>query len=104
LPLANPPLFLTTDRWVSFPQSLVNILSSIAVLRQRDKKMDSATQDAVPLSWPSRLDEEDSDRYDDDPETTLESIVKSKTINFSICASYTNWKPREAFRELVQNW
>jgi hypothetical protein len=37
-------------------------------------------------------------------ETTLESIVKSKTINFSICASYTNWKPREVFRELVQNW
>ncbi|KAK0737992.1 hypothetical protein B0T18DRAFT_440912 [Schizothecium vesticola] len=46
----------------------------------------------------------DSDEYDYDPEVTLESIQKSKTINFSIRANYTNWVPREAFRELVQNW
>jgi len=46
----------------------------------------------------------DSDEYDSDPEVTLESIQKSKTISFSIRANYTNWAPREAFRELVQNW
>ncbi|KAM7187192.1 hypothetical protein V8F33_011371 [Rhypophila sp. PSN 637] len=46
----------------------------------------------------------DSDEYDSDPEVTLESIQKSKTIVFSIRANYTNWAPREAFRELVQNW
>lgn len=48
--------------------------------------------------------DEDDDGYDYDPEITLHSIEKSKTINFSIRANYTNWKPREAFRELVQNW
>ena len=32
----------------------------------------------------------DSDEYDFDPEVTLESIQKSQTISFSICASYTN--------------
>jgi hypothetical protein len=41
---------------------------------------------------------------DDDAEVTLDSIEKSKRINFSIRADYTNWKAREAFRELVQNW
>jgi len=45
-----------------------------------------------------------SDECDHDSEVTLESIQNSKTINFSICANYTNSKPREAFRELVQNW
>ncbi|KJR86018.1 uncharacterized protein SPSK_08727 [Sporothrix schenckii 1099-18] len=43
--------------------------------------------------------------YEYDPQTTLESIEKSKTINFTISANYTSgWQPREAFRELVQNW
>ncbi len=49
-------------------------------------------------------EEEDDEEYEDDPEVTLRSIDKSKTINFSIRANYTNWAPREAFRELVQNW
>jgi hypothetical protein len=49
-------------------------------------------------------DDDDEEDYEYDPEITLRSIVNSKTINFSIKASYTNWKPREAFRELVQNW
>lgn len=45
------------------------------------------------------------DGYDCEPETTLDSIERSKTINFSISANYTStWKPREAFRELIQNW
>jgi hypothetical protein len=48
--------------------------------------------------------DDSDDGYDYEPETTLDSIGNSKTINFSIRASYTNWKPREAFRELVQNW
>jgi hypothetical protein len=47
---------------------------------------------------------DDDDGYADDPEITLASIEKSKTVNFSIRASYTDWKAREAFRELVQNW
>lgn len=46
----------------------------------------------------------DSGEEEYDPETTLDSIQKSKTINFSIHADYTTWAPREAFRELVQNW
>ena len=51
------------------------------------------------------LDDEDYDEdYDYDPEITLRDIDKSKTINFSIRANYTSWAPREAFRELVQNW
>ncbi len=49
-------------------------------------------------------DETDDDGYGHDPEITLGSIEKSKTINLSIRANYTKWKPREAFRELVQNW
>ncbi|CAK7215016.1 hypothetical protein SCUCBS95973_002332 [Sporothrix curviconia] len=49
-------------------------------------------------------DSDDSETYEYDPEITLRSIVKSKTINFSISSTYTNWAPREAFRELVQNW
>jgi hypothetical protein len=47
---------------------------------------------------------EDSEEYDNVPKATLDSIVKSETINFPIRANYTNWKPREAFRELLQNW
>jgi len=53
---------------------------------------------------PSSDEDFDSDEYDNDPEVTLESIQKSKTIKLSIRANYTNWAPREAFRELVQNW
>lgn len=69
-----------------------------------DEKMDAATLNIeIPPTADICSDEEDSEEYDDDPETTLDSIVKSKTINLSICASYTNWKPREAFRELIQN-
>ncbi len=48
--------------------------------------------------------EDDDEDYDYDPEITLRDIDRSKTINFSIRANYTNWAPREAFRELVQNW
>ncbi|KAL2132430.1 hypothetical protein VTI74DRAFT_3799 [Chaetomium olivicolor] len=48
--------------------------------------------------------EDDGEEYDYDPEIILRSIDKSMTINFSIRANYTNWKLREAFRELVQNW
>ena len=44
------------------------------------------------------------DDYAGDPQVTLQDIEKSKTIHLSIRANYTNWDPREAFRELVQNW
>ena len=48
----------------------------------------------------------DDDGYDYgyESEVTLDSIKKSTTIRLSISANYTNWGPREAFRELVQNW
>jgi hypothetical protein len=49
-------------------------------------------------------DGDDGEYHSDDPDITLASIEWSKTINFSIRANYTNWAPREAFRELVQNW
>lgn len=51
-----------------------------------------------------------SDYPDDDAafgheaDVTLASIHKSHTIPFPIRASYTKWKPWEAFREIVQNW
>jgi hypothetical protein len=52
----------------------------------------------------SRASDNDSDDgYDYDPETSLSSIGKSKTINLSLRADYTTWQPPEAFRELVQN-
>jgi len=57
--------------------------------------------------WEEEEDDDDDDEgydYVYDPEITLGSIDKSKTINFSIHANYTRWAPREAFRELVQNW
>lgn len=71
--------------------------------------MGTFIEDVAPLgnqgAYQCSSDEDfDSDGYDYDPEVTLESIKKSKTINFSIRANYTDWVPREAFRELVQNW
>lgn len=48
--------------------------------------------------------DKDHNDWSFEQETTLSAIGKSKTINFTIRANYTNWKPREAFRELVQNW
>jgi hypothetical protein len=47
---------------------------------------------------------EDDEDYGYESDITLASIEKSKTISFSIHVNYTNWAPREAFRELVQNW
>lgn len=46
----------------------------------------------------------EDEAYDLEPELTLDSIGRSHTINFSIRSNYTDWEPREAFRELVQNW
>ncbi|CAK7240824.1 MAG: hypothetical protein STHCBS139747_002272 [Sporothrix thermara] len=48
--------------------------------------------------------DDSNDEHDGDPEITLASILSSKTISFPISANYTKWEPREAFRELVQNW
>ncbi|KAG7289904.1 hypothetical protein NEMBOFW57_006281 [Staphylotrichum longicolle] len=53
---------------------------------------------------PSESSSEDDEEYDFEPEITLHSIKTSKTIHFPIRANYTKWTPREAFRELVQNW
>jgi hypothetical protein len=47
---------------------------------------------------------DDNDSDVEEPQTTLGSIEKSKTITFPIHAHYTNWNSREAFRELLQNW
>ncbi|KAH8174636.1 hypothetical protein LIA77_06055 [Sarocladium implicatum] len=46
----------------------------------------------------------DGSHNDEDVDITLDSIVRTKTINFPIRANYTKWPAREAFRELVQNW
>lgn len=53
---------------------------------------------------PSKPASEDDEKYDVEPEITLRSIERSKTIHFAIRANYTKWAPREAFRELAQNW
>jgi hypothetical protein len=65
---------------------------------------DEREMDIPTFILPSLEEDFDSVEYDYNPEVTLESIQKSKTINFSIRANYTNWEPREAFRELAQNW
>lgn len=35
---------------------------------------------------------------------SVKSLPDRQTISLSVRAAYTNWNPREAFRELVQNW
>jgi hypothetical protein len=47
---------------------------------------------------------EDANDSDNDTRVTLSSINTRKCITLSMKASYTKWGPREAFRELVQNW
>lgn len=41
---------------------------------------------------------------DDDPVPSFADIPNKKRFNLSVHGTYTNWGPREAFRELVQNW
>lgn len=68
---------------------------------QSDKQHEQSESQVVVLS-----DDDDDDAvfdYDAD-EVTLSSIKTSKTVTFSIRANYTEWEPREAFREFVQNW
>ncbi|KAK0653036.1 hypothetical protein B0T16DRAFT_435518 [Cercophora newfieldiana] len=52
---------------------------------------------AQPAASP-RSGEKGDGNFDLDPELTLNSIVKSKTINFPIRGNYTNWEAREASR------
>lgn len=48
---------------------------------------------------------DDDSSYEHEPEVILSPLGnKPITINFSVRANYTTWAPREAFRELVQNW
>jgi len=61
-------------------------------------------EDAGPASDGEGYYSSDDDGFDLEQEVTLDSIVKRKTINYSIRASYTTWVAWEAFRELVQNW
>ena len=53
-------------------------------------------------------EDEDEDNFEDDDEpgyaADIRSVQTSKTIHFSLRGDYTDWSPREAFRELVQNW
>ena len=51
-------------------------------------------------------EDEDSHEDDDEPDyaADIRSVQKSRTIHFSLRGDYTDWSPREAFRELVQNW
>jgi len=47
----------------------------------------------------------DDDPYGAEELDTLRSIKHSREIELSITANYTtDWKPREAFREFIQNW
>jgi tagatose-1,6-bisphosphate aldolase non-catalytic subunit AgaZ/GatZ len=63
-----------------------------------------ADQQAVSQPGAAATYNSSSNMEDDDAELTLASIENSKTINFPIRATYTDWQAREAFRELVQNW
>ncbi|CAK7210414.1 hypothetical protein SEUCBS140593_000816 [Sporothrix eucalyptigena] len=44
------------------------------------------------------------DEYDNKTHIPLDSIKSFLKTNLNIRYNYTNWEPREAFRELVQNW
>ncbi|KAG6362559.1 hypothetical protein INS49_007651 [Diaporthe citri] len=44
------------------------------------------------------------DTHDDDSWSPLDSIVRSKTFDLALRGNYTDWSPKAAFRELVQNW
>lgn len=46
----------------------------------------------------------DVDGYDNGTHTSLDLVNDSLKINCNIKSSYTTWQPREAFRELLQNW
>jgi hypothetical protein len=50
----------------------------------------------------SRVD--DDEGFDAESDLELDSIAHSRKIKFPLRATYTNWSPWEAFRELVQNW
>lgn len=52
------------------------------------------------------IDEDFQDsESEDDADTELGSIITNKTITLTIQSQYAaRWEPREAFRELVQNW
>lgn len=42
---------------------------------------------------------------DEGRQLTLNEIGNGKTIGLSIVSKYAKaWRPREAFRELIQNW
>lgn len=49
-------------------------------------------------------DDDESDDSDFAFDSPLSSLPDRLTISLSVRAAYTNWHPREAFRELVQNW
>lgn len=42
--------------------------------------------------------------HDEDPVPSFDSIPTSKRFPLNVHGTYTNWGPREAFRELIQNW
>lgn len=48
------------------------------------------------------------DDESDDSHITFDSplslLPDRLTISLSVRAAYTNWQPRAAFRELIQNW
>lgn len=47
---------------------------------------------------------EDDDGRDEDPVPSFDDITNSKRFPLNVHGTYTNWGPREAFRELIQNW
>lgn len=50
------------------------------------------------------LSKEEQSEDDWEPISTVSSLPDRQTISLSLRATYTKWNPREAFREIVQNW
>lgn len=60
----------------------------------------------VEFEQPANYASDDDQSDDSGPEfiETTAYLPSRQTISLSVRSTYTNWNPREAFRELVQNW
>lgn len=66
-------------------------LADMSIKREIENRSDRSSSDS-------------DDGCDNDHATTFDSIPNSKAVFFPVRGTYTRWGPREAFRELVQNW
>ncbi|KAK0392028.1 hypothetical protein NLU13_1526 [Sarocladium strictum] len=78
--------------------------------RSQDRKfVPKGTQDSLnslaPFIAPAATLPDDECDSEPDPQVTLANTANSKTIVLSFVSNYSShWKPREAFREILQNW